>query len=135
MTITLPDGKRLELPEHATAAAVAAAIGPGLAAGLGLCAWAILLFRRFHTSPIPIVPSAALVIRGPYRFTRNPMYVGMALIYAGTALWLQLSWASLVLPVVLVVIYTRVITREERYLQRRFGTAYREYQLRVRRWL
>lgn len=108
---------------------------PGLAAGLGLCAWAILLFRRFRTSPIPIVPSAALVERGPYRFTRNPMYVGMALVYAGAALWLQLSWALLLLPVVLVVIYITVIARQERYLQRRFGAAYREYQLRVRRWL
>lgn len=50
---------------------------PCLALGVVLCGWAIVLFRRFRTSLVPIVPSAALVTRGPYRFTRNPMYVGL----------------------------------------------------------
>jgi protein-S-isoprenylcysteine O-methyltransferase Ste14 len=108
---------------------------PCLALGLGLCAWSIMLFKRFRTSLVPVVPSAALVTRGPYRFTRNPMYVGLAFIYAGTALWFGLGWGLLLLPVVLVLIHYLVIVREERYLERKFGEAYGRYRARVRRWI
>lgn len=108
---------------------------PCLALGGVLCGWAIVLFRQFHTSFVPVVPSAALVTRGPYRFTRNPMYVGLASLYAGIALWFQLSWSLLLLPVVLMSVYHLVIVREERYLERRFGAAYGRYKAEVRRWL
>ena len=100
-----------------------------------LCGWAIVLFRRFRTSLVPIVPSATLVTRGPYRVTRNPMYVGLAFLYAGIALYFRLSWGLLLLPVVLIVIDRLVIAREEQYLARRFGEAYTHYKLQVRRWL
>ncbi len=108
---------------------------PCLGLGFALCAWAIGLFRRARTSLVPIVPSAVLVAQGPYRFTRNPMYLGLALMYAGVALWLQLSWGLLLLPVVLILVFYLVILREERYLERRFGEAYRHYRTEVRRWL
>ena len=108
---------------------------PCLGLGVALCAWAVGLFRRTRTSLIPIVPSAVLVAEGPYRFTRNPMYLGLALMYAGAALWLQLSWGLLLLPVVLSLVHYSVILREERYLERRFGEAYRNYRTQVRRWL
>lgn len=108
---------------------------PCLALGALLCVWAIGLFRRFRTSLVPVVPSAALVTRGPYRFTRNPMYVGLALLYTGTALGFGLSWSLLLLPVVMMSVYHLVIIREERYLERKFGAAYTRYKAQVRRWL
>ena len=106
-----------------------------LALGVALCAWAIGLFGRARTSLVPNVPASALVEAGPYRFTRNPMYLGLALAYIGTALWLGLSWSLLLLPFVLTLIYGLVITKEERYLERTFGEAYKRYRSRVRRWL
>jgi protein-S-isoprenylcysteine O-methyltransferase Ste14 len=104
-------------------------------AGFALAASAIVLFRRAGTSPVPIQPTTALVVRGPYRFTRNPMYLGLATLYAGVALIVDSLWPLLVLPVVLVVIRWLVIAREEAYLERKFGDAYRAYTTRVRRWL
>jgi protein-S-isoprenylcysteine O-methyltransferase Ste14 len=108
---------------------------PFFVLGIVLCVWAIGLFKRAHTSLIPVVPSAALVAEGPYRFTRNPMYLGLALIYSGTALFFQLSWGLLLLPLVLILVHFLVIVKEEHYLERRFGQVYRRYRLQVRRWL
>ena len=102
---------------------------------IGLILWAALHFRRLRTAIIPFQPSTALVTSGPYRFTRNPMYLGMALIYVGAALLFDLRWALLLLPLVLLVIQTRVIALEERYLEAKFGDEYRAYRSRVRRWL
>ncbi len=104
-------------------------------AGVALAASAIALFRRAGTSPVPIQPTTALVVQGPYRFTRNPMYVGLAALYAGVTLLVNSLWPLLLLPVVLVVIRWRVIAREEAYLARKFGDVYRTYTTRVRRWL
>lgn len=108
---------------------------PFLVFGVGLSAWSIGLFRQVRTSLVPIAPSTALVTQGPYRLTRNPMYLGLALVYAGVAFWLQLSWGLLLLPVVLILVYYLVIVREERYLERKFGEAYVRYRAEVRRWL
>ncbi|MFI5210728.1 MAG: methyltransferase family protein, partial [Gemmatimonadales bacterium] len=69
------------------------------------------------------------------RFSRNPMYVGMTLLYLGIALWANSLWPLLLLPAVLVVMRRGVIAREEAYLERRFGDEYRSYRARVRRWL
>ena len=96
---------------------------------------AILAFRRHHTSPNPFRPTTALVTSGPFRFTRNPMYLGFTLMYAGVALWANTLWPLLLLPVVLLVMHHGVITREERYLETLFGDEYRAYRGRVRRWL
>jgi protein-S-isoprenylcysteine O-methyltransferase Ste14 len=110
------------------------ALALGLA-GLALIGSALGLFRRAGTDPLPMRPTTALVFGGPYRFTRNPMYLGMALVYSAVALVLDLPWALLLLPLVLLVIGTRVIAREERYLDAKFGEEYRAYRGRVRRWL
>ena len=104
-------------------------------AGATLVASALGLFRRAGTDPLPMRPTTALVLSGPYRFTRNPMYLGMALIYLGFALLFDLTWALLLLPLVLLVIRTQVNAREERYLEAKFGEEYRAYRRRVRRWL
>ena len=97
--------------------------------------WSIRLFRRAGTSFIPIKPTTALVWSGPYQFTRNPMYLAMACLYLGLALWFDLFWPLILLPGVLAGVQYGVIAREEQYLERKFGDDYRQYKARVRRWL
>ena len=92
-------------------------------------------FWRKHTSAIPIRPATALVIAGPYRFTRNPMYVGMALLTAALGLLLDTWWPIVLLIPTLILVQVFVIAREERYLRRRFGAEYDAYTRQVRRWL
>lgn len=104
-------------------------------AGVMLIASGAGFFRRHGTSVVPIKPTTALVDTGPYRFTRNPMYLGMACVQAGLSLRLQATWSLLLLAPVLVTIDRLVIAREERYLERKFGGEYRRYRARVRRWL
>jgi len=95
---------------------------------------AIREFRRAGTSVNPTRPTSTLVTSGPYRFTRNPMYVSLTLMYLGVTLWANALWPLLVLPIVLVVMQRGVIAREERYLEATFGDEYRRYTGQVRRW-
>jgi protein-S-isoprenylcysteine O-methyltransferase Ste14 len=92
------------------------------------------LWRR-HTSMLPFRPAKTLVIEGPYRLTRNPMYVGMALLTVAFGLFLHTWWPMLLLLPAMVAVQILVIAREERYLRRRFGAEYDAYTRRVRRWL
>lgn len=101
----------------------------------GLLVAAILAFRRARTRPEPWKPTTALVVDGPYRFTRNPMHLGFTLIYAGVALLANSGWPFVLLPAVLFVMQRYVIRREERYLEAKFGDTYRAYCAHVRRWL
>ena len=103
--------------------------------GLALAGWALATFRRTGTTFRPHRPATKLAIRGPYRFTRNPMYVALTLVYFGLAILLQSIWALLLLPLVLIFIARRVIGPEERYLERRFGADYLHYKAQVRRWI
>jgi len=96
---------------------------------------ALLAFRRAATRPEPWRPATALVTEGPYRLSRNPMYLGFTLLYLGIALLAGSLWPLLFLPLVLLAMHFGVIVREEAYLERRFGDAYREYRRRVNRWL
>jgi protein-S-isoprenylcysteine O-methyltransferase Ste14 len=96
---------------------------------------AVRLFRRVGNDPNPTVPVTAFVVTGPYRFTRNPMYLGLALCYAGVSLLAGTWWPLVFLAPVLVLIRRLAIDREEAYLRRTFGAAYEEYTRRVRRWL
>ena len=121
-------------------ARIAAATGRVLGALFGfsclaLTTWSVKRFWASGTSIVPIRPTTALVIEGPYRFTRNPMYVGLLLLYLGVACWFGLLWPLLLAPGLVWVMGTAVIGREERYLERKFGDEYRRYQTRVRRWL
>jgi protein-S-isoprenylcysteine O-methyltransferase Ste14 len=103
--------------------------------GLGLAVSAMINFTRSGTTIRPDRASTTLVIAGPYRFTRNPMYLGLAAAYLGLAI-ADRSLASLILlPVVLLIIRWAVIANEEAFLERRFGSAYTGYKARVRRWL
>jgi protein-S-isoprenylcysteine O-methyltransferase Ste14 len=108
---------------------------------IGAIGWLLLdgaatrLFARAKTSMVPYKPSTTLVTGGPYRFTRNPMYVGMAFLYAALAFAIGLVWPLAALPLVLLAVDRLVIAREEPYLERTFGEDYRAYRARVRRWL
>ena len=95
----------------------------------------VVAFRRARTSPNPWTPSAALVVSGIYRATRNPMYLGLTLLYLGVTAWVDTPWPLLPLPIVLIIMQRGVIVREEAYLERRFGDEYRRYRSEVRRWI
>jgi protein-S-isoprenylcysteine O-methyltransferase Ste14 len=112
-------------------------IGGGLAlvAGLALQTFFITAFSRVGTAVEPWKPTTAIVTTGPYRVTRNPAYLGMALIYTGIALLADAPWVLLALPLVLVLIDRGVIACEERYLERKFGEEYLGYRRSVRRWV
>lgn len=110
------------------------ALGFAAAAGWLLVA-ALGGFRRKGNDPRPWREDSALVVEGIYRHTRNPMYLGMALAYVAIAAWLNTLWPLLALGPVLFTIQHYVIGREEAYLERRFGEAYRDYCAKVRRWM
>lgn len=111
-------------------------VGPALvAAGAFLLTPAIGAFRSAKTNPKPWKPTTTLVIAGPYRFTRNPMYLGFTCVYLGIALWANSLWPLPALALVVLPVMQRfVIRREERYLERKFGDPYRAYLRSVRRW-
>lgn len=90
--------------------------------------------RRAGTDPRPDHPSLAIVTDGPFRFTRNPMYVGTTGLYVAVSLLVNALWPLVLLPM-LAVLHWGVVRREERYLEGKFGEPYRLYRLRVRRWV
>jgi protein-S-isoprenylcysteine O-methyltransferase Ste14 len=102
---------------------------------LGLAASAVVLFRRAGTTPNPMEPTTAMVMHGPYRFTRNPMYVSLVGLYVAVTLFANSAWPLILLPVVVLLVQRQVIAREEAYLEAKFGEEYRAYKARVRRWI
>jgi len=103
--------------------------------GAVLAASAVLRFKGARTTVRPDRAANTLVITGPYRITRNPMYLGLAVVYLGFAIAGQAVCAIVLLPFVLIVIQRYAIEREEAFLRRRFGADYVDYTTRVRRWI
>jgi protein-S-isoprenylcysteine O-methyltransferase Ste14 len=103
--------------------------------GMLLTGRGLALFRLAGTEVRPWMPSTTLVTSGIYRFTRNPMYLGLTLSYAGLSLLADSAIALLCLIPLLVIITYGVIKREERYLEVKFGEGYRKYKRKVRRWI
>ena len=103
--------------------------------GVALAISGAVTFGLARTSPNPLKPSTTVVMHGPYRFTRNPMYLGMTLATIGAAVWINTAWILVLLVPALAVMRWHVITREEAYLEEKFGEPYRDYKRRVRRWL
>lgn len=91
--------------------------------------------RRAETNVDPYKPATTVVTEGPYRFTRNPMYVGFTLMYVGISALANALPPLLLLPAVFAVMKRGVIEREERYLESKFGEEYLKYKGRVRRWI
>ena len=113
-----------------------AIVGVGvIVVGVVLALSGILTFRAARTAIIPSHGASRLVTSGPYRFTRNPMYVGLTVAYVGAALLIGTYWPFLLLPVVLALLVRLVIRREEAYLISAFHDEYASYSARVRRWL
>jgi protein-S-isoprenylcysteine O-methyltransferase Ste14 len=106
-----------------------------IAVWLGLSASAVFWFRRAGTTPNPMEPTTAVVVHGPYRFTRNPMYVSLVALYVGVTLFVNSAWPLILLPAVVLLVQRQVIAREEAYLESKFGEEYRAYKARVRRWI
>jgi protein-S-isoprenylcysteine O-methyltransferase Ste14 len=131
LSLIIPLGPRLASPNG-----LALAVGVTFVViGFALAAFSVRSFRRAGTSVVPGEPSTALVVNGPYRVTRNPIYIGLVLIYFGLAIILTSLWVLLLLIPVLFILQRGVVEREEVYLGRQFGEAYRRYQARVPRWL
>ena len=103
--------------------------------GFALVALSVRNFRLAGTSVVPSEPATALVATGPYRITRNPIYIGFVLAYFGFAVMLTSMWVLLLLIPVMLVLQRGVVLHEEAYLERQFGEAYRKYKARVPRWL
>jgi protein-S-isoprenylcysteine O-methyltransferase Ste14 len=123
----------IRLPELAWIIRVAGFvfIGVGIASAFS----AMGIFRSTNTTTVPHETPSTLVTSGPYRFTRNPMYVGLTLIYLGVAGARLEIWPAIVLPLLLAYINFVVIPVEEKNLRGVFGDAYQEYGARVGRWL
>jgi len=106
-----------------------------LLAGLTIIISARTLFSRTGQSPVPWKPTPELILRGPYRFTRNPMYVGATCVQIGLGGAVGNPWISLLAPVALLTVHFIAVLPEERYLAEKFGQSYREYRARVRRYV
>lgn len=124
LRLPLPGGEAGQVPGWAL-----------VAAGLVLFAWSLLTMRRHRTTVNPFRASSALCTDGPFRFSRNPIYLGDWLVLLGSALVMSSAWPVLFAPLVWCVIRYGVIRHEEAHLDAGFGDAYRAYRSRVRRWL
>jgi len=105
-----------------------------LTTAVGLGAWSVIRMSRAGTTPNPTRPTTALVIRGPYRFTRNPMYLSWELIVVGVGLAANAPWVIVMAIPAAFLTQRLVIDKEERYLEGKFGAEYLNYKSRVRRW-
>ena len=105
------------------------------ASGFGMIAMGMRRFAAAGTNIPPTLPTTALVVDSIYGRTRNPLYLGTTLIYLGLSVAAGSLWAIGLLVPLLWVINVGVVAREERYLERKFGDAYRNYKARVRRWI
>jgi protein-S-isoprenylcysteine O-methyltransferase Ste14 len=112
-------------------------IGGLIAAGalLVLGLWPVILFHRAGQSELPWTPTTEIIIRGPYQFTRNPMYLMMVLFCIGFAIILSDVWTAILTPVCAALLYLIAIRPEEAYLEGKFGESYRAYTQKVRRWV
>jgi protein-S-isoprenylcysteine O-methyltransferase Ste14 len=110
--------------------------------GVALVVVSLLLFaysvQRFRAAGTPVParkPTTAIVRTGPYRFSRNPIYLAFSLLQLGIAVWVSSWWLIATLAAAIAIIHYVVVPREEQYLEARFGAAYRDYKASVRRWL
>jgi protein-S-isoprenylcysteine O-methyltransferase Ste14 len=126
--------RSLPFPLFATSEATIAA-WVLVVAGLLLVAWGASTMLRAGTRIDPTKPTTTIVRSGPFRFTRNPLYLAMAILYSGLSIYFQSLPALLLLPAAMTLMYYAVIRHEERYLEGKFGNEYRDYRKSVRRWV
>jgi len=136
--ISLAAGVALQLgkPVPFLPAALVVPIGaPLVMVAVALFAYSVSTFRAAGT-PVPArQPTTAIVRTGPYRFSRNPIYLAFSLFQLGIAIWVNSVWLLATLVAAVALIHYVVIPREEQYLERRFGAQYLDYKASVRRWV
>lgn len=103
--------------------------------GAALMIWAIKTFIAHETNVPTDMPATTIVTKGPYSVTRNPIYIGLTLLYCGFSFMVNTGWAFLILIPLLWVIHRRVVLEEEDYLEAKFGQDYLDYKNKVKRWL
>jgi len=116
----------------------AAYLWPGLTVaviGIGIAIWGRRTMRAAGTNINPSLPALAIVQSGPFRYSRNPLYLALTLLFLGLTLAVNTWWGIVVLVPLASVMHVGVVLREERYLDQKFGEAYRQYRSRVRRYL
>jgi protein-S-isoprenylcysteine O-methyltransferase Ste14 len=113
-----------------------AALGASLVvAAMALLSYSVAKFRAAGT-PVPArQPTTAIVRSGPYRFSRNPIYLAYSLFQLGVAIWANSLWLLATLLAAVALVHSVVIRREEDYLEEKFGAEYLDYKASVRRWL
>lgn len=122
----------LDLPAHELASCLGWAL---IGLGVSLMFWAVAEMYRHRTTINPYGKPSSLLQSGPFRFSRNPIYLGDTLVYSGIALLLASLWPWLILPLLILCMQRTVIVHEERLLARLFDDQYRVYCSRVRRWV
>jgi len=139
LTIVLGTGLQWLVPLpwiYGLAALEATAMGVTMiVAAFAIDIWAAMVFRSHKTTIMPHQASARLVTRGPFRFSRNPIYVGNLMVVAGLGLVLSNLWLLIVTPVLGFALHKLAIRREERHLEALFDDQWQDYKARVRRWI
>jgi len=102
--------------------------------GAFLAGWAVKTFKKLGETPHHGRPIHKIVDSGPFKFSRNPMYLSLAFIYIGLSMIINTYWLLLLLPIMLIVLHYGVILREEEYLKRKFKEEYLSYRSKVGRW-
>jgi protein-S-isoprenylcysteine O-methyltransferase Ste14 len=128
--ITLAGGDPVDLPGFR--------VPLGLALVAFFCVWngwSLWLFGRHRTGLLPGQPTRAILSHGPFAWSRNPLYLGMLVLYVALCLLLTTFWGLVLTPAAVALVEWGAIRPEEQFLRERFGPAYEEYAARVRRWL
>ncbi len=103
--------------------------------GLALFVWTLWTLHRHHTTVNPYAGASELCTDGPFRLSRNPIYVGDWFILVGVSLLLNTTWPLVFAPLIWIMLRFGVIRHEEAHLEAKFGDAYRQFKTRVRRWI
>jgi protein-S-isoprenylcysteine O-methyltransferase Ste14 len=128
-------GMHRAVPIRVLSNSIVVAGGALLGIGSWLAVMCVLMFFKSRTTVIPHGTPSRLIASGPYRYSRNPMYVSLVVIHLGAALVLREIWPLLLVPLPLAVLQRFVIPFEEARLREQFGSEYEQYRRRVRRWL
>lgn len=122
-------------PIHVPAAAVQVFGIVFLVLSASLASWSFRAFAQMRTNVLPHKPTTAVVKHGPYRYTRNPMYVSLVMLQTSIAVLLGNVWILFMIVPLVLALHYGVVMPEERYLEQKFGEEYLSYKRSVRRWL
>jgi protein-S-isoprenylcysteine O-methyltransferase Ste14 len=106
-----------------------------LVLSVGIAAWGIRTMQAAGTNVNPALPTTVTLASGPFRFSRNPLYLALTLLYLGLTLAFNTWWGIVMLVLVHIIMHRGVVLREERYLDQKFGETYRQYRSKVRRYV